>query len=52
MTRPVDKRKILFYNDRTATLPVDEEFQKLWRTVGVDVIDDAKIDEYLEKQGL
>lgn len=30
---------------------VDEEFQKLWRTVTVDAMDDAKIDEYLEKQG-
>lgn len=43
---------MLFYNDRTAQLPIDEEFQKLWRSVGVDVMDDAKIDEYLEKQGM
>lgn len=52
MTRPMDKKKVLFYNDRTATLPIDEEFQKLWRSVAVDAMDDAKIDEYLEKQGL
>lgn len=32
-------------------MPVDEEFQKLWRSVAVDAMDDAKIDEYLEKQG-
>lgn len=51
ITRPVDKKKVLFYNDRTATLPIDEEFQKLWRSVAVDAMDDAKIDEYLEKQG-
>ncbi|KAF5274799.1 hypothetical protein FQR65_LT00382 [Abscondita terminalis] len=51
VTRPTDKKKILFYNDRTASLPVDEEFQKLWRSVAVDAMDDAKIDEYLEKQG-
>lgn len=50
--RPMDKKKILFYNDRTATLPIDEEFQKLWRSVAVDAMDDAKIDEYLEKQGI
>ncbi|KAK4886011.1 hypothetical protein RN001_002282 [Aquatica leii] len=52
VTRPTDKKKILFYNDRTASLPVDEEFQKLWRSVAVDAMDDAKIDEYLEKQGI
>lgn len=48
----MDKKKILFYNDRTATLLIDEEFQKLWRSVAVDAMDDAKIDEYLEKQGI
>ncbi|KAF5281801.1 hypothetical protein FQA39_LY05015 [Lamprigera yunnana] len=52
VVRPTDKKKILFYNDRTASLPVDEEFQKLWRSVAVDAMDDAKIDEYLEKQGI
>lgn len=81
ITRPTDKKKILFYNDRTANLTViwacnafnciidldstassiifyripkqvDEEFQKLWRSVTVDAMDDAKIDEYLEKQGI
>lgn len=49
--RPIDKKKIVFYNDRTASLPVDDEFQKLWRSVAVDAMDDGKIDEYLEKQG-
>lgn len=38
--------KTLFHD-----LQVDEEFQKLWRSVTVDAMDDAKIDEYLEKQG-
>lgn len=47
----MDKKKVLFYNDRSADLQVDEEFQKLWRSVAVDAMDDAKIDEYLEKQG-
>lgn len=73
VVRPTDKKKILFYNDRTANmnvsvrlikmekewvqlmidfdLQVDEEFQKLWRSVTVESLDDAKIDEYLEKQG-
>lgn len=52
ITRPVDKKKILFYNDRTANFAVDEEFQKLWRSATVDAMDDAKIEEYLEKQGI
>ena len=34
------------------TLKVDDEFQKLWRSSAVDSIDDAKIEEYLEKQGI
>ncbi|KAJ8934125.1 hypothetical protein NQ314_013584, partial [Rhamnusium bicolor] len=50
ITRPIDKKKVLFYNDRTASLPIDEEFQKLWRSVAVDAMDDAKIEEYLDKQ--
>ncbi|KAJ8925837.1 hypothetical protein NQ315_009689 [Exocentrus adspersus] len=52
ITRPIDKKKVLFYNDRTASLPIDEEFQKLWRSVAVDAMDDAKIEEYLDKQGM
>lgn len=52
ITRPVDKKKIIFYNDKTAQFPIDEEFQKLWRAVAVDAMDDQKIDEYLEKQGI
>ena len=48
--RPMDKKKILFYNDRTANLSIDEEFQKLWRAVAVESMDDQKIEEYLEKQ--
>lgn len=52
VTRPIDKKKILFYNDRTAQMVVDEEFQKLWRGIAVESVDDDKIEEYLEKQGI
>lgn len=48
--RPIDKKKILFYNDKTANFAVDEEFVKLWRSVAVENLDDEKIEEYLEKQ--
>ena len=49
MTRPIDKKQVVFYNDRSSDFMVDEEFQKLWRSVAVDGIDDKKIEEYLEK---
>lgn len=52
ITRPVDKKKVVFYNDKTADLTIDEEFQKLWRSVPVENMDDEKIEEYLEKQGI
>ncbi|XP_034442847.1 transcription initiation factor IIE subunit beta isoform X1 [Hippoglossus hippoglossus] len=51
VTRP-DKKKILFYNDKHCQFTVDEEFQKLWRSVPVDSIDEEKIEEYLKKQGI
>ncbi|MCI4394988.1 hypothetical protein PGIGA_G00175220 [Pangasianodon gigas] len=51
VSRP-DKKKILFYNDKHCHFEVDEEFQKLWRSVPVDSIDDEKIEEYLKRQGI
>lgn len=53
IVRPVDKKKVVFYNEKSL-LPtkIDEEFQKLWRSVTVDSVDETKIEEYLEKQGL
>ncbi|XP_013780156.1 general transcription factor IIE subunit 2-like [Limulus polyphemus] len=50
--RPNDKKKILFYNDKSLQFTVDEEFQKLWRSVAVDGIDEQKIEDYLQKQGI
>ncbi len=52
ITRPADQKKVVFYNDKTANLTVDEEFQKHWRSVTVENVDDEKIEEYLEKQGI
>lgn len=52
INRPLDKKKIVFYNDKTAQLEIDDEFKKLWRSVAVDGMDDEKIDEYLDKQGI
>uniref|UniRef100_A0A8D8Y300 Transcription initiation factor IIE subunit beta n=1 Tax=Cacopsylla melanoneura TaxID=428564 RepID=A0A8D8Y300_9HEMI len=52
VTRPADKRKVMFYNDKSAQLDLDEDFQKLWRSISVDGMDHDKIKEYLEKQGI
>ncbi|XP_064594816.1 general transcription factor IIE subunit 2-like [Liolophura sinensis] len=52
ITRPIDKKKIIFYNDADCQFTVDDEFKKLWRSVTVEGVDDGKIDDYLEKQGI
>lgn len=52
ITRPTDKKEIVFYNDKSMQIPVYEEFQKLWRSVPVVGIDEQKIEEYLTKQGI
>jgi len=48
----LDKKKVLFYDDHQNKFELDDEFQKLWRSVTVDGLDDHKIDEYLEKAGI
>lgn len=52
VNRPIDKKQVLFYNDRYCRFTIDEEFQKLWRGAGVDGLDEGKIGEYLNKQGI
>lgn len=44
--------KVVYYNDKNATFKVDEEFQKLWRGVAVEGLDEIKIEEYLQKHGI
>lgn len=51
VTRP-DKKKILFFNDKHCQFTVDEEFQKLWRSIPVDSMDEEKIEDYLKRQGI
>uniref|UniRef100_A0A0B6ZMG6 Transcription initiation factor IIE subunit beta n=2 Tax=Arion vulgaris TaxID=1028688 RepID=A0A0B6ZMG6_9EUPU len=50
--RPQDKKMVLFYNDRCCRFSVDEHFQNMWRSIAVDVLDEHKIEEYLNKQGI
>lgn len=52
ITRPMDKRKIVFYNEGKQDIKVDDEFIKLWRSISVDGVADDKIEEYLEKHGI
>lgn len=52
ITRPVDKKKVVFFNEGKQDIKVDEEFVKLWRSISVDGIADDKIEEYLEKHGI
>lgn len=51
VTRP-DKKQVLFYNDKNSAFVVDEEIKKLWRSVTVEGVDERKIEEYLQKQGI
>ena len=52
VNRPIDKKKIVFYKDKMCQFPVDEEYQKLWRAVAMEGMDDDKIEAYLNKQGI
>jgi len=52
VTQPTTKKIVLFYNDKSLQLSVDDDLQKLWRSVAVDGMDDTKIEEYLKKQGI
>jgi len=51
VNRPIDKKQVVFYNDKYCRFTVDEDFRKLWRSVSVD-IDEGKIEEHLKKQGI
>ena len=48
----IDKKKILFYNDLSLCFNVDEEFQKSWRSIAVEGMDESKIEDYLKNQGI
>lgn len=47
-----DKKEVVFLNDQSCDFKIDEEFQKLWRQVPVDSMEDNKIEEYLNSNGL
>lgn len=51
ITRP-DKEEIVFYNDQSLLLPVEEEFRGLWHRVSVDGLTETDIDRHLQVIGL
>lgn len=52
VTRPTDKKDVLFFKNDDYSLKVDEEFQKHWRAMSVDGIGEADIDRYLVTAGI
>ncbi|KAK7090466.1 transcription initiation factor IIE subunit beta-like [Littorina saxatilis] len=52
VSRPVDKKKVLFYRDKTLNFGVDDDYKKMWRSVAVEGLDEAKIEEYLTRSGI
>lgn len=46
------KDRVFFYDDPEIHIDIDEEFVKLWRTTNIEHLDEKKIEEYLQKQGL
>ncbi|XP_042536805.1 general transcription factor IIE subunit 2-like [Dipodomys spectabilis] len=50
VSRP-DKKKIVFFNDKSCQFSVDEDIQNLWRSVPVASVDEEKIEDYLKQHG-
>lgn len=48
------KKKVLFHNDKSAVenIQIEKDIINYWRDVPVEGMDETKIDEYLEKQGI
>lgn len=52
ITRSGDKKRVMFYNDKSYDLKIDEDLVKLWRSVGVESLDENRIEDYLQRQGI
>lgn len=48
------KKKVLYFNDKNSAenIQIEEEIVKYWRDVAVEGLDESKIEDYLEKQGI
>ncbi|CUT99019.1 transcription initiation factor IIE subunit [Echinococcus multilocularis] len=52
VTTPHDKKTVLFFNDKSFDLNVEDEFKQLWRAVSVEGVHEGKIEEYLHRNGI
>ncbi|KAL3315907.1 Transcription initiation factor IIE subunit beta [Cichlidogyrus casuarinus] len=52
IVNPTDKKTIIFFNDHSSELTADEVFKQYWRAISVEGMPEAKIEEYLQKQGI
>ncbi|KAL5106323.1 General transcription factor IIE subunit 2 [Taenia crassiceps] len=52
VTTPHDKKSVLFFNDKSFDLNVEDEFKQLWRAVSVEGVHEGKIEEYLHRNGI
>ncbi|XP_037954609.1 transcription initiation factor IIE subunit beta-like [Teleopsis dalmanni] len=53
VTRPIEKKKFLFFNDRFADdMSVDEGIQKMWRRMNNDGIENLQTDTNVEEAGI
>lgn len=48
------KKKVLYYLDKSSpeNITVEEDLVRYWRDVAVEGLDENKIEDYLEKQGI
>lgn len=52
VTRPTDKKIVLFHNDIQHSMVVDEKFKELWRHSSVEGMGEGDIENYLVNHGI
>nr|CDS25362.1 transcription initiation factor IIE subunit [Hymenolepis microstoma] len=51
-TNPKNKKRVIYFNDKSCDLEVSTDLKEMWRSVGVEGVDVNQIQEYLTKHGL
>lgn len=51
-TNPKTKQRVIYFNDKTYDLKVDNDFKEMWKSVSVESVDEEQIQEYLTQRGL
>lgn len=52
VTRPTDKKVVLFHNDTQHSIKVDDKFKELWRHSSVEGMGENDIEKYLVNRGI